>query len=111
MPRTRTFLDSCALIKAFRGTGTEAAKVIALIEDPERHFISTSVIKLEVLPKPTAFKKFDEIEFYNTYFERVNEWVPADEALMVKALDYGCRHALGALDSVHVAAALDARVE
>jgi predicted nucleic acid-binding protein len=111
MARTRTFIDSCSLIKAFRGTGSEAAKIIALIEDPERQFISTSVIKLEVLPKPTAFKKLDEVEFYNTYFDRVDQWVLADEGLMAKALDHGCRHALSALDSLHVAAALDAQVE
>lgn len=111
MPKTRTFLDSCSLIKAFRGVESDAGKIIALMEDSERHFIATSAVKLEVLPKPTAHNKFEEVEFYNTYFERVNEWVPADEVLMAKALDHGCRHALGALDSLHVAAALDAQVE
>ena len=111
MPGVRTFLDSCSLIKAFRGSGLDAVRLIELIEDPEREFISTSLVKLEVLPKPTAFKKQDEVDFYNSFFDRVTHWISADETLIAKALDHGCRHALGPLDSVHVAAALEGHVQ
>ena len=111
MPRIRTFLDTCSLITAFRGSEREAAKLVELMEDPEREFVSTSVVKLEVLPKPTKFMRQTEIDFYNLFFERVTHWISVDEKLMAKALEHGCRHGLGPLDSVHVAAALEGRVQ
>ncbi len=110
MPGVTTFLDSCALINAFRGSEESATKLLRILEDPDRDFISSSIVKLEVLPKPTTFRNHVEVEFYNLFFSRVTRWIQTNEPLISKALEYGCSHGLGPLDSLHVAAALEGQV-
>ena len=48
---TRTFLDAGVLIAAVRGQEEEAARALAILEAPERTFIASDFLKMEVLPK------------------------------------------------------------
>ena len=48
---TRTFLDAGILIAAVRGQEREAAHALAILEDPERSFLTSDFLRMEVLPK------------------------------------------------------------
>lgn len=107
MTLIRTFLDSGVLISAARGTDEEANTALQIISDPYREFASSRFLKLEVLPKALFMKKELEVEFYNAYFESVAFWATDLE----KILEMGDREAaefgLGAMDALHIAAAVE----
>ena len=46
-----TFVDSGVLIAAARGEGGLAVRALAVLDDPERQFATSNLVKLEVLPK------------------------------------------------------------
>jgi hypothetical protein len=49
MPGTRTFLDAGVLITAFQGRSEHALKALDLVNDPDREFIISPYLKLELL--------------------------------------------------------------
>ena len=46
----RTFLDAGVLIAAFRSRNATSTPVLTLLDDPERVFVTTDYVRLEVLP-------------------------------------------------------------
>ena len=48
---TRTFLDAGVLIAAARGSGIIPVRAHAILDDPERTFVTSDYIRMEVLPK------------------------------------------------------------
>lgn len=102
---TRTFLDAGVLIAAIRGTPDIAARAMELINDPERLFVSSDFVQLEVLPKAVYFGQVAEASFYRAYFASVTEMVPVSQALVSQASDQAQRAGLAAMDALHVAAA------
>ncbi len=50
----RTFVDSGVLIAAARGNEDVARQAMAVLDDPEREFASSPLVKLEVLPNTTT---------------------------------------------------------
>lgn len=71
----KTFVDSKVLITAACGDKKDPMTIRALevLDDPERYFISTIYVSMEVLPKATYFQRQEEIDFYNKYFAAVHE--------------------------------------
>ena len=102
---TRTFLDAGVLIAAIRGTPEVAERAMELLNDPERHFVSSEFVQLEVLPKAVYFRQEVEASFYRAYFAAVTEMVPVSQALVAKASEQAQRAGLAAMDALHVAAA------
>lgn len=102
---TRTFIDSGVLIGAARGTDAVSAKARAVLTDANRQFISSDLVRLEVLLKPTYFKRTAEIAFYQAFFAIVQDWAAINPALIQRALQRGSEFGLGAIDALHVAAA------
>jgi hypothetical protein len=103
---TCTFVDTGVLITAFQGKTGYATAAIALLEDPERELVATSLLKLELLPQPVFHQRKDEIAFYEAFFAQVSRWQTVDEELVSAALAEARRHPLSAMDGLHVAAAL-----
>ena len=70
----KTFIDSCVLIAAWRyGTITDLGqKALDILLDPERLFVSSYYVKLEVLPQAIRNKREAEIEFYNIFLGMLN---------------------------------------
>ena len=64
-----TYLDTGVLIAAFRGENIIAEKALVILEDAQRLFISSDILKLELLPKPTFHKKELELSFYRAFFD------------------------------------------
>ncbi len=100
----RTFLDSGVLLTAWRGRDAEAA--LAVMEDPQREFYTSQLVKLELLAKPAFFKQEAEMEFYQTHFRAVKGEEPLSRELGEKAEELGRRHGLAAVDALHLAAAI-----
>jgi hypothetical protein len=46
----RTFVGSGVLVGAARGTEEVARRAMAVLDDPERTFASSALVRLEVLP-------------------------------------------------------------
>ena len=63
----RTYIDSGVLIAAIRGVEPIAQKALEILDDPEREFVSSMFVKLEVLPKAVYHKQSIEEEFYTTF--------------------------------------------
>ena len=57
-----TFLDAGVLIAATRPAGEAQDRALRLIADPERSFVSSPFLRLEVLPKPHFNGRFSEKE-------------------------------------------------
>src|SRR2546430_2263132 len=55
--KIRTFVDSGVLITAARGSGESANDALAMLDDPDREFVSSFFIQLEVIPKPSYFNR------------------------------------------------------
>jgi predicted nucleic acid-binding protein len=103
---TRTFLDAGILIAAIRGTPEIADRALALLNDPERLFVSSDFVQLEVLPKAVYFQQAAEASFYRAYFASVTEMVPVSQASVAQALEEAQQAGLAAMDALHVATAI-----
>jgi len=62
----RTYLDAGVLIAAARGKAHLATKALDILDDPNRQFVSSVFLKLEVLPKAVYHKNTSEVEFYES---------------------------------------------
>jgi len=100
----RTFLDPGVLLTAWRGRDAEAA--LAVMEDPQRQFCTSQLVKLELLPKPVFFKQEAEIEFYQTHFRMAKSEEPLSRELGQAAEELARQYGLAAVDALHLAAAI-----
>ena len=74
---------------------------MAVLTDPDREFVSSIFVKLEVLPKPTYFKNQAEVDFYQAFFAAVTEWADSLDQITIAAYQEACNLGLGALDALH----------
>lgn len=98
---TRSFLDAGILIAAVRGREEEAALALAILEDPERSFITSVFLRMEVLPKAIYHQRPAEAALYERYFAKA-QFTPVTEALVVQAYTEACTFGLAALDALHL---------
>lgn len=106
-----TYVDADILIAAAKGTEAFSATALEVLDDPERSFVCSDYVKLEVLPNATYFERTAIVAFYEVFFETVERWVPSSPELSARALALACRYGLGAVDALHVAAAERADAE
>ena len=83
-----------------------ARKAFEVIDDPNVDFASSIFVQLETLPKPVYFKRTAEVEFYELFFKSVTVWVESNKELTQSALNEALKNGLGAVDALHVAAAV-----
>lgn len=109
MSPRRTFLDSGVLIAAARGTDEMALRALEVLDDPNRAFISSIFVKLEVLPKAVYNGFEEEARFYESFFDNdVEFWAGFNDEMTKVAQQQAKKFGLGALDALHVAAAISA---
>lgn len=104
----RTFIDAGVLIAAARGTEIGTVRALQVLIDPNREFVSSLFLKLEVLPKAIYNQRIEEVEFYNVYFDAVAHWATDVEQIIEVAYQESTQSGLGATDALHVAAAVSA---
>lgn len=105
---TRTFIDAGVLIAAACGVPEISDIALRLLDEPKRVFISSDLVRLEVLPKPTYHGFRDEVAFYEAFFTNARR-VAISKQLLEDALGEACQFGLGACDAIHVAAAKRAK--
>jgi predicted nucleic acid-binding protein len=98
---TRTFLDAGILIAAVRGQEREAVRALAILEDPERNFLTSDFLRMEVLPKAIYYQRPAEVALYERYFARAQS-IPVSAALVAQAYTEACAFGLAALDALHL---------
>lgn len=103
---TRTFIDSGVLIAAARGEGTVAQRASTILADGEREFASSIFLKLEVLPKAIYNSRSSEVRFYEEYFDAVSYWAEDINQIVQNAYQEVSESGLGAMDALHIAAAV-----
>ena len=101
----RTYLDSGVLIGRVKGTPDIVDAVDRLIRDPNRVFVSSPFVRLEVLPKAIFLNRRIEVAFYSRFFARVAAWAEPTELVVNLAEQEAQRFGLSAMDALHVAAA------
>lgn len=102
----RTFLDSGVLIAAFRGNNEVSEKAFQIMEDPNREFISSDFVKLEVIPKAKYFHNDDEVEFYNEYFASTIDLFITTSDHINNSFDMACNYGIAGSDAVISCAAI-----
>lgn len=103
---TLTFVDAGVLIAAARGTDLIALRANQALGDPNRTFVASPFLRLEILPKAMFHRRLEEVSFYDVFFAAVARWAEPDSGLADRALSLASKFGLSALDALHVAAAL-----
>jgi predicted nucleic acid-binding protein len=104
VPALRTFPDAGVLIAGARGTGANRERALRIFADPDRVFLASSFLYLEVVPKAAFNKKIMEASFYDQFFRQA-EWMKDLDKIVALAQEEGTRFGLGAMDALHLAAA------
>jgi hypothetical protein len=100
----QTFFDSGVLITAARSVGPDQERALQFLEDPNRSFLTSPFVQLEVLPKAIFHKKRLERSFYERYFRNAT-WYRDVARIEVVAQSEATKAGLGAMDALHLAAA------
>ncbi len=108
MSRIRTFVDSGVLIAAARGNHALFARAMSVLDDPNRSFVTSEFVRLEVVPKATYHKKTAELQLYEEFFASAESTVQASQQLVQAAEIEASAKGLAALDALHVTAAQQA---
>lgn len=103
---TCTYIDANVVIAAARGDDALASRALTYLEDPQRTFVPSIFVRLEVLPKAAYLKRSDEAACYTTFLDSVRAWAPVSNALLEHAHHLAVTHGLSAPDAIHVAAAI-----
>ncbi len=106
-----TFIDAGVLIAAARGGSEQSRVALSILDDPNRKFISSPFIRLEVLPKAIFGRRMHEAEFYNAFFDSVSKWADNLDTIVEMANQKASEIGLNAMDSLHLAAAISAGAE
>jgi predicted nucleic acid-binding protein len=100
----QTFFDSGVLIAAARSVGPDRERALQLLENPNRSFLTSPFVHLEVLPKAIFYKKRLERSFYERYFRNAT-WYRDVARIEAVAQEEATKAGLGAMDALHLAAA------
>ena len=101
----RTFLDSGVLLAAWRGE-VLAGAALSLMADDARVFVTSQMVRLELLPKPRFEKRPREVQFYEAHFAEAASCEPLSEPLGQDAERLAARYGLSGADAQQVAAAI-----
>lgn len=100
-----TYVDADVLIAAAKGTEAFSESALEVLDDPDRAFVCSDYLRLEVLPNAVYFGNTATRDFYEEFFRAVIHWVPSSPEFSARAFGLACRYGLGAVDALHVAAA------
>jgi hypothetical protein len=81
-----------------------------ILDDPNRTFVVSDFLRLEVLPQPTFHARESELEFMHEVLDHAED-VPASPQITGRALALAGRYCLAPMDAAHVAAAVSATVD
>ena len=103
---TTTYIDSGVLIAAARGDVILSNLALPYLADPNREYITSYYVRLEVLPKAIFHRRQEEADFYHQFFAFNSRTIPTSGALLEYALNEACTTGIQGLDAVHIACAV-----
>lgn len=105
---TRTFVDAGVLLAAATGRDPDVQPAAAhILDDPQRTFVSSVFVRLELIPKAIYHRRLDEVSLYDAFFQhKVVAWAEPLDRVVQEALAEAARSGLAAMDALHVAAAV-----
>ena len=103
-----TFLDASVLIYAANKptavTLARRMRALQVLGDPDREFLASEYLRLEVLPMAVATTRAEKLLSLRSSSKVPPLWADSSE-LITLAYDLASRFGLGALGALHVAAA------
>jgi predicted nucleic acid-binding protein len=111
MSKIKTFVDANVLMAAFQGTDELCKKAMQILDDPNRDFIVTDYLKLEVIPQPTFHRRNEEIQFMQTFLDSASLYLEPTSLITDQAIILACKYSLGAMDALHTGAALVSKAD
>lgn len=102
---TLTFLDANVLIAAATGAAEVSRRAMQVLDDPNRRFAASALVRLETLPKALFHGRTKSADFYKAYFDAIEAWADDLDALVETAFDEAVKHDIAPRDALHVAAA------
>jgi len=103
--KVKTYLDSNILIAAFRGDDKTSRLALEILDDPNREFVVSDYLRLEILPKPSYYRREEEIAFMKTVLDNSVQTVESTLELTTEAIQFASRYDLSPMDALHVASA------
>jgi hypothetical protein len=100
----RTYLDAGVLIDAASGKGARAELALGLLKEPNRVFLSSPYVDLELLPQAILNHRRSQQEFLEAYLA-ATERVEDMDAIFREAFREASRSPVSGMDALHVAAA------
>lgn len=101
-----TYVCSGVLIFAAQGITAAANLALPFLTDPNRNYVTSEYVRLEVLPKAVYHKNDAELAFYNGFFRLNSRIIPTSSALLQLAMEEACRTGISGVDALHVACAV-----
>ena len=80
------------------------AEATNILDDANRAFLTSPFVRLEVSPKAFYNKRHDEYRFYRSYFRRAT-FCDDLKSMLSHAGKESAKSGIGAMDSLHIAAA------
>ena len=78
---TRTFVDSGVLILAAKGAERASLTALSILDDPTREFVTSDLVRLEVIPYARYFRKDTQVAFFEAFFSSVRRTVRSSRTL------------------------------
>jgi predicted nucleic acid-binding protein len=78
---TSTFVDAGVLIAAACGIPKIAENALRVLDDPDRAFVTSVFVRLEVVPKPSHHGFKDQVDFYEEFLANAR-WVLAPNGFL-----------------------------
>jgi hypothetical protein len=107
----KTFLDTGVLITAFQSPSGEGKKAFNIVTDPDRKFVVSDLLKLELLPKARFHKQVKEVTFYEDFFKSATLFIEINTALVAKAIALASEYDLAPCDALHLCTAIEAQAD
>jgi len=108
---TLSFMDAGVLIQVVRGNEAISETTLDVIYAADRKLASSFYLLLEVLPKAQYNQRNKESQFYQFFSELVTVWATDWEVIHKEAERQSRLYGLGAMDALHIAAALSVRAD
>ena len=108
---TRTFVDSGVLILAAKGAERASLTALSILDDPTREFVTSDLVRLEVIPYARYFRKDTEVAFFEAFFASVRRTVRSSRTLTAAAEAEAAQTGMQAMDALHIAAAKVAKTD
>ena len=102
----RTYIDSGVLIYAAKGTATASTLALPFVTDPQREYVTSDYVRLEVLPKSKFNRMVAEASFYEAFFAANAMCIAPSTTLTNLAMEQAVKHGMSGMDALHVAAAV-----